>query len=156
MEPNSNKQPVIRLTAKALGLDEDVRHDEMVRRLRRVRSALSPADVRRMFVRREEDEFFFSVGYYLLTPGERGGENARTDAVWRGYLAVRYLDTAGPGEGRTPFELYRGDVAGDIDRFCGHFRAILNFRICSKCFESRPRKHYRLTGSTVCMLCQTK
>lgn len=147
-----------RLNARALGLDDmDVKHDEMVARLKRIRAALSEADIKRMFVRREEDEFFFAVGYYLLTPLQRKEEDVRLTAVFRGYLALRYLDTdVHAADDLSPFERYRQDVAGDLDEFSRLFRAVMRFRVCHRCYEAKPIHAFRLSASTVCKTCLIK
>lgn len=151
MEQNATRT---RINAKAMGLEGDeIRHDEMVARLRRIRSALTVAELNRMFTLREEDEFFFAVGYYFLTPQERTGPHVRQSGVFRGYLALKYLDAEVVPEDVSPFERYRADVAGDIDEFCSQFRVMMRFRICHRCFEPKPLHAFRLSASTVCSTC---
>ena len=147
-----------RLNAKVLGFEDmDVKHDEMVARLRRIRAALSESDIKTMFVRREEDEFFFAVGYWFLTPAQRQDEGVRLNAVFRGYLALRYMDTEVHAEDElSPFERYREDVAQDLDEFTRLFRAVMRFRVCHRCYESKPIHAYRLSASTVCKSCLNK
>lgn len=155
MEQNAIKG---RVNAKTLGLDDiELKQDEMVARLRRIREALSPEEIKRMFTRREEDEFFFMVGYYFLTPAQRQDDDVRLNAVFRGYLALRYLDCEVHAEdGPSPWERYREHVAGDVDEFCRRFRATMRFRVCHRCYEAKPLHAFRVSASTVCNLCQIK
>lgn len=132
-----------RLTPVSEGLDAlEVTSAQMAERVRRIRETLSAEELRDMFVRRLEDELFFSIGYFLLTPDERRGAAARNDAVFRGYLALRYLDVDGPGD-RSPYERYSKDPSGEIDRFTAEFRRLFRMRLCHRCHEMRSVTEFR-------------